>query len=169
MRPRLIIILAILALTLTAPRCASLGPLSAFVVPPHFEQAPGRTAEVRLLPPSASQALGGASIRLWTKVTNPNPFGFTLASVNATLLLDETRAAASDFPLGLPLGARAETVIPIDLAIDFSEIPQLVGAVRNALAGQSIPFRLEGTIGVDAGRLGTPLFGPMTIVTGTIP
>jgi hypothetical protein len=32
--------------------------------------------------------------------------------------------------------------------------------------GQSLPYRLEGTIGVDAGRLGQPVFGPMTLLRG---
>ena len=100
-------------------------------------------------------------------MSNPNAFGFTLASLAGTLFLDNARAATSDFPLGLPLAAGGETVIPIDLSIDFSQIPQLVGVVRNALAHQPIDYRFDGTIGVDAGRLGTPLFGPMTIVSGT--
>ena len=29
-----------------------------------------------------------------------------------------------------------------------------------------IAYRLDGTVGVDAGRLGQPVFGPMTLLTG---
>lgn len=147
--------------------CATLGQLGSVVQAPRFEQVRDRRAEVRLVPPSLANPLGGASVRLWTKVSNPNAFGFTLASLRGTLLLDDTRAATSDFPLGLPLAAGGEAVIPIDLSIDFSEIPQLVGVVRSAIAHQPIAYKFDGTIGVDAGRLGTPLFGPLTIVSGT--
>lgn len=147
--------------------CQTLGQLGAVVQPPRFEQVRDRAAEIKLVPPSLASPLGGASVRLWTKVSNPNAFGFTLASLTGTLFLDNARAATSDFPLGLPLAAGGETTIPIDLAIDFSQIPQLVGVVRNALAHQPIDYRFDGTIGVDAGRLGTPLFGPMTMVSGT--
>jgi LEA14-like dessication related protein len=117
--------------------------------------------------PSSCRLLGGAVVRIWTKVSNPNPFGFTLSTLDGTLYLDDVRAATSAFPLGLPLTAGGETTIPIELSIDFSEIPGLSGVIRNAIARQPVGYRLEGTIGVDAGRLGSPRFGPMTFVRGT--
>jgi len=148
--------------------CASLGQFAAVVQPPRFEEADDRPAELRLVPPSAGRLLGGADIRLWTSVTNPNAFGFTLSSLEGTLFLEDTHAATADFPLGLPLGAGATTVIPIDLSIDFTNLPRLADIVRRAAARQPIGYRLEGTVGIDAGRLGTPVFGPMTIVRGTV-
>jgi LEA14-like dessication related protein len=54
-------------------------------------------------------------VRIWTNVTNPNPFGFTLSTVHATLLLDDVEAADADFPLGLPLQPRQTETIPFDL------------------------------------------------------
>jgi hypothetical protein len=155
------------ALVVAGAACASLGPLAAIVQPPRFADARDEKPVIRLVPPSAGNAFGGASVRLWTRVTNPNAFGFTLSTLDGTLYLDDARAATSTLPLGLPLAAAAETVIPIDLAISFSELPGLVGVVRSALAHQPITFRLEGIVGVDAGRLGTPRFGPMTLVQGT--
>ena len=146
--------------------CATLGQLSAFVRAPQFQEAPDQPAEIRLLPPSQSNGLGGAGLRVWTKVTNPNPFGFTLARLEGTLFLDDVRAATADFPLGLPLGPRGDAVVPIDLSIDFSDLPQLTSVMRQLLARQSVAYRLEGTVGVNAGTLGTPVFGPMTIVKG---
>ncbi len=148
--------------------CATLGQFAAIVQPPRFEEADDRPAELRLVPPSAGRLLGGADIRLWTSVTNPNAFGFTLSSLEGTLFLEDTHAATADFPLGLPLGAGATTVIPLDLSIDFANLPRLADVVRRAAARQPIGYRLEGTVGIDAGRLGTPVFGPMTIVRGTI-
>jgi hypothetical protein len=148
--------------------CATLGQFAAIVQPPRFEEADDRPAELRLIPPSAGRLLGGADIRLWTSVTNPNAFGFTLSSLEGTLFLEDSHAATADFPLGLPLGAGATTVIPIDLSIDFANLPRLADVVRRAAARQPIAYRLEGTVGIDAGRLGTPVFGPMTIVRGTV-
>lgn len=154
--------------TVVTVACATLGQFAAIVQPPRFEEADDRPAELRLVPPSAGRLLGGADIRLWTSVTNPNAFGFTLSSLEGTLFLEDTHAATADFPLGLPLGAGATTVIPIDLSIDFANLPRLADVVRRAAARQPIAYRLEGTVGIDAGRLGTPVFGPMTIVRGTV-
>ena len=148
----------LLAMTLTA--CAELNQLGALVQPPRFEQVPDRPAEVRLL------ATNGAGVRIWTRVTNPNPFGLTLGTLQGTLYLEDARAADANFPLGLPLGARGEQVIPIDISIRFSDLPGLSNVGRRLLAQQSVGYRLDGTIGVDAGRLGQPVFGPMTLLRG---
>lgn len=160
--------LAVLSLSAVVAGCATLGQFSAFVQPPRFEEARDHSIEFRVVPPSAGRVLGGANIRLWTKVTNPNPFGFTLARLSGTLFLDDARATTADFPLGLPLSAGGEAVIPIDVSVDFSELPQLAAVARQAFARQRIDYRFDGTIGVDAGRLGTPVFGPLTFVRGAI-
>ena len=39
-------------------------------------------------------------------------------------------------------------------------------ASPSLLARQAVGYRLEGTIGVGAGRLGQPVFGPMTLLRG---
>jgi len=147
-------------LTIAAAGCAELNQLGGLVQPPRFEQVPGRPAEVRLL------GSNGAGIRLWTRVSNPNPFGLTLGTLKGTLYLEDARAADADFPLGLPLGARGEREIPIDISISFSDLPGLSGVARRLLARQPVGYRLDGTIGVEAGRLGQPVFGPMTLLRG---
>lgn len=146
--------------------CATLQNLRGFIQPPRFEEAPGQQAEVRLLGPSMSQPLGGAGVRIWTRVTNPNPFGLTLGTLRGTLHVQDTRAADVDFPLGLPLQAGAESVVPIDLSISFEDLPGLASVIRRAVAREPLEYRLDGTIGVDAGQLGQPTFGPMTLVRG---
>ena len=160
MRTRLLILaLGVMA----AQACAgmgNLGNLGALVQPPRFEQVPDQPAEIRL------QGMSGAGVRLWTKVTNPNPFGLRLGTLKGTLFLEDARGADVDFPLGLPLGAGGESVIPIDISISFSDLPGLGGVARRLLARQPVPYRLEGTVGVDAGRLGQPVFGPMTLLRG---
>jgi len=148
--------------------CAELNQLASLVQAPHFEQAPDRQAEIRAMGPAAGLPLGGAGVRLWAKVSNPNAFSLTLGTLKGTLFLEESQAADVDFPLGLPLAARGDTVVPIDLSVSFSNLPGLADSIRRAINRQPIPYRLEGTIGVDAGRLGQPVFGPMTLLRGDV-
>ena len=152
----------------TASGCAALEQLRALVQAPKFEEAPGQPAEIRLLPPGSAGPLGGAGVRLWTRVTNPNSFGIRLGTLAGTLFLEGSRAANADFPLGLPLGAGEESVVPIDLSISFADLPGLANVIRRASANEPLAYRLDGTIGVDAGRLGTPTFGPMTLLRGDL-
>jgi hypothetical protein len=148
--------------------CAELGRLSALVQAPRFEQAPDRRAEIRIAGANSGLPIGGAGVRLWAKVTNPNPFDLTLGTLKGTLFLEDARAADVDFPLGLPLAAGGETTVPIDLTVSLANLPGLADSVRRAVNRQPLPYRLEGTIGVDAGQLGQPVFGPLTLLRGDI-
>ena len=82
----------------------------------------------------------GAAIRLYTRVRNPNQFGVTLSTLTGDLFLQGSRAAEADFPLGLPLTAGADTVIPLDLRVSFADIPGLADAIRRAVAGQPLGY-----------------------------
>jgi hypothetical protein len=148
--------------------CASLGGLSQIIQPPRFQQAEGQPAQIRILAPSRNMPVGGAGVRIWLKVTNPNSFGFTLRTVSATLALEGSRAAEGDFPLGLPLTAKQESVVPLDLSISFAELPGLAGTLRKLAVGGTVGYELDGTVGVDAGRFGTPTFGPMLLTDGEL-
>jgi hypothetical protein len=150
----------------TTAGCASLGPLAQIVRPPQFRQADNQPAQIRLIAPSLRNPTGGAGVRIWLEVTNPNAFGFTLSTVNATLGLQGTRAATGDFPLGLPLSAGQQTVVPLDLTIDFADVPGLASVARQVATGGTIDYQLDGTVGVETGRLGTPTFGPMLLTRG---
>jgi Late embryogenesis abundant protein len=146
--------------------CATLEQLRGFIQPPQFDNVDGRPAEIRILPPSRSDPLGSAGVRVWVAVKNPNPFGFTLSTLQTTLSLEGRRAATGDFPLGLPLGAGQVSEIPIDLSISFQDIPALANVIRRGGSGDPIGYQLDGTVGVEAGRFGTPTFGPMLIARG---
>lgn len=148
--------------------CAELGRLSALVQAPRFEQATDHRAEIRLSGATSGLPIGGAGVRLWAKVTNPNPFSLTLGTLKGTLFLEDARAADVDFPLGLPLSAGADTTVPIDLTVSFANLPGLADSIRRAANRQPLAYRLEGTIGVDAGQLGQPVFGPLTLLRGDI-
>jgi late embryogenesis abundant protein len=164
------IVLALLATAIaTSSSCAGgLGSLAQIIRPPRFEQASGQPAELRLLGPSARSPLGGAGVRIWLQVTNPNPFGFTLSTIDADLILEGNHAATGNFPLGLPLTAGQETVVPLDLSISFADVPALSRTIGRLATGGTAAYQLDGTVGVDAGRFGTPTFGPMTLTTGQL-
>jgi len=152
------------ALCLSA--CATLGALGALVRPLRIEAAGDRPAELRL-----GGRLGlpdAATVRLWARVENPNTFGLTLSAIEGTLYLEESRAAAVEFPLGLPLEPRTEQVIPLDVSVRFADLPGLAGALGHAIGGAPLGYRLEGRITLDAGALGTPTFGPSTLLRGEV-
>lgn len=161
-----LLLAAVAAVSLSG--CAALGELRNLVQPPRFEQAEDRPAEIVLHQPSRDQPLGGATVRMWAQVSNPNPFGFTITTLDTILFLDGQRAATGDFPLGLPLGARQESVIPLELTIDFTDLPGLAAVIRQAARNEAVAYRLDGTIGIDAGALGQPTFGPLSLMRGEL-
>jgi late embryogenesis abundant protein len=168
MRARLTAFVVVLVAAVTCA-CASLPPqLGRIIQPVRFQAADDRGSGIRLLGPTSDAPLGRAAVRLWMRVTNPNPFGLTLTTLRATLMLADARAADGDFPLGLPLQAGEESVVPLDLSISLGDVPALASALRRAASSQPLPYRVEGTFGVEVGRLGSPTFGPMTLFAGEI-
>jgi Late embryogenesis abundant protein len=149
-------------LVFSSSACATLQQLGALIQPPRFEQDDQQRSEISL------SGTGGANVRIWTRVSNPNSFGFTIGTLRGTLLLEGSRAASVDFPFGLPLPAHGEEVVPIDIAVNFRDVPKLGGAIARAISRQPIDFELEGLIGVSAGGFGEQLLGPMTFLTGEL-
>ena len=147
--------------------CAGLG-LEQVLQAPTFRVDGSQQAQLRLLGPSMQNPLGGAAVRLYARVGNPTPVGLTLTRLVGQLQLQGNNAARVDFPLGVPLQAGGETMVPIDIAIDFNDLPGLANVARSALSGQRLNYSLNGTVGVDAGLLGQPSFGPMTLLTGEL-
>ena len=161
-------ILVVSALTLTLAGCSLLGDLGFMVQPPRFDEAQDQQAEIRIVGPSLNRPLGGATVRLWATVTNPNRFGFTLATLRGALFLQGGRAADIDLPLGLPLTANATETFPIDFSLSFADLPQLADAIRRAVGREPLDYRFDGTVGIDAGQYGRPEFGPKTWLRGTV-
>ena len=148
--------------------CAALGGLNQVIQAPRFAVAGTAQPEIRLVGPSAQRPLGGASVRLWAEVSNPNPVGVVLSSLQGRLALEGVNAADVSFPLGLPLAATQDTVIPLDIAVSFADLPRLAEIIPRALGQGRVGYRLDGTVGVDAGILGRPSFGPMLLLQGNI-
>lgn len=162
---RRLVLLTALAAAAGLGACAT---LQAMIQPPVFDVAEGRVSEFRIVGPAADRPLGGASVRIWTRVQNPNSVGFTLTRLAGTFLLEGDRAATLDLPLGLPLPAAGDTVIPLDVTLSFADVPGLADQLVGALTGQSLAYTVEGTVGVDAGPFGQPSFGPATWLSGDV-
>jgi hypothetical protein len=160
----LLLILGI-ASALLISGCATLG---LGIQAPRFAMAAEQPSELRLLGPSLQRPLGGASIRIYARVENPNPVGITLTRLFGTLQLEGFDAADADFPLGLPLAAGQESVIPLDLAVSFANLPGLADVVGRAVTEGQVAYTLRGTASVDAGAFGQPTFGPMLLLQGSI-
>lgn len=155
------VVLAVVVLS--ASGCAAaLQSLQQFIQPPRFEQDDQSRSEIRL------RGTTGAAVRIWTRVSNPNSFGITLGTLQGTLHLEGSRAATVDFPLGLPLQPQSEDVVPIDISVDFRDVPGLGQAITRAIARQPIAFEIDGTVGVSAGPLGMQTLGPMTWLRGEL-
>jgi hypothetical protein len=152
------------ALLLTSG-CATLG---MGIQAPRFSVADEQPSEIRLLGPSLQRPVGGASIRIYARVENPNPVGITLSSLAGTLRLEGFDAADAEFPLGLPLAAGQATVVPLDIAVSFANLPGLADVLGRAVTTGQVAYSLRGTAAVDAGPLGQPSFGPMTLLQGTV-
>lgn len=153
-----------LALSLAA--CATLG--LDRLQPLRFSEVAERPSTVRLLAPDASRPAGGLALRLWTRVENPNPVGLTLSEIDGRFHLEGREGPRATFPLGLPLEAEGDTVVPLDVTVGFEEIPDLAGALRTALARGALDYRLEGSFTLDAGAFGQPRFGPATLLRGEL-
>lgn len=147
--------------------CASLGALAG-IQAPRFEAADSRQAQLQLLGPSARHPLGAVQVRLFAHVSNPNPLALTLSRVVGTLALQGTPAADVELPLGLPLPASGDTIIPLDIEVGLANVPSLAQILPNAIAGGAVDYDLEGSFTVDAGLLGQPSFGPMTLLNGVV-
>jgi hypothetical protein len=151
------------ALAVAGGGCAT---LSQIVQPPQLSVVEGRETELRLIGPSAGRPLGGAALRVWTRVQNPNAFGLTLSALQGSLFLENQRAGEVSFPLGLPLTATGDTIIPLDINVSFADLPGLADAVQRIVTRNSVAYRLDGTLSVDATPFGQPTFGPSTWLRG---
>lgn len=147
--------------------CASLG-LESGVRAPEVSSAEGRDPTLRIRLPGAGSPGGGAAVRLWVRVENPNAFSLTLSRLAGDLFLGDAEGVGVEFPLGVPLVARGDTVVPLDVTLDLDALPGLAETAFAALGSGELPYRLDATIGVDAGLLGQPTFGPTTLLRGSL-
>jgi hypothetical protein len=162
---RRFLVFALILLPLAASGCATLG---LGIQAPRFSISAQEPSEFRLLGPSLNRPLGGAAVRLYARVENPNPVGITLSGLTGTLSLEGFEAADADFPLGVPLQANESAVVPLDINVSFSSLPGVAEVVSQAFTRGSVSYALDGVATVDAGVLGPASFGPMRILSGAL-
>jgi hypothetical protein len=146
--------------------CATLAQLG--IQAPQFSVDGSQAPQLRLVGPSFGHPQGGAALRLYARVRNPNPVGLTLARLAGGLQLEGQQAAQVDFPLGVPLQAGGDVLVPLDITVNLNDIPSLASVLLRAATGGSVRYALNGTVGVDAGVLGQPSFGPMNLLSGSV-
>jgi hypothetical protein len=138
------------------------------IEPPRFEVVSDRESVISLDPASVLTGRPMARVRLWARVTNPNTMGLTLTTLRGDIFLEGNEMAEVDLPLGLPLLAAQDTVVPLDIRFGLPALSAL-GSLGEALLSRSaVSYRLDGTVGVDAGSLGEPTFGPRTWLSGEL-
>ena len=135
---------------------------------PRFELVRERGSVLSLDPASVLTGRPQATVRIWTRVTNPNGFALTLSTFEGDLFVEGRDLAQLDLPLGLPMPAAGDTVIPLDVTFGLPSLATLGTLGEALLSGRGVEYRLDGTLGVDAGRLGQPSFGPRTWLTGDL-
>jgi hypothetical protein len=156
-----------LALALAAAGCASVAGLLG-IAEPRFTVAGNRESTLRLGGPSVQHPRGSAIVRVWTQVSNPNSFGMTLTTLDGTLAFEGEDLVDVALPIGLPLVALADTVIPLDLTFGFESFSALGNVAMTLFTRDRLSYELKGTLGVNAGPLGEPTFGPRTWLRGEV-
>ena len=129
---------------------------------PQFEMR--EAGLLRFNPPGLSGIAPEAVIRVTLDARNPNPFDLNLEELRVELLLDGAKIAASSIN-GLamkPNGALSTFYADIEVPITPSSL-QSLGKI---ISGSSVQYRLDGGFRVDAGVLGKPRFGPVTLAQG---
>jgi hypothetical protein len=114
--------------------CATLAQLG--IQAPQFSVDNSQQPQLRLVGPSFGHPQGGAALRLYARVRNPNPIGLTLARLAGGLQLEGRSAAQVDFPLGVPLQANGDVMVPLDITVNFNDIPGLADVILRAATGQ---------------------------------
>ena len=159
--------IAIVTCALLLVACASLN-LADAVQAPRVSDVSDRDATLRILAPSTDHPAGGAAVRMWSRIENPNAFSINVTRLTGDLFVGDGGGVGVDFPLGVPLVANGDTIVPLDVTLGFDALPALGRTLVAAALEGSVPYRLDATIGVDAGMLGSPVFGPLTLLSGSL-
>jgi LEA14-like dessication related protein len=139
-----------------------LGCVQNLVRSPQFELR--EAGLLKLNPPGLNGIAPEAVIRISLEGRNPNPFEMSLSEFKFDLYLDGAKVAVGGTP-GFKLKANgAPGIVPVDV-----EIPIAPSTVQNLLkiaGGSRVTYRVDGSFTVDAGALGKPRFGPVTLAQG---
>lgn len=113
---------------------------------PTFRLVPGASGVQRL-----DLTADGARlvVRTTLQVTNPNPVGLRLTSLDGALVLRDVPAADVRFVGGVDVPAQGSAELVLDVAVPLPGGLGLVEAARDLVAGAPVPYRIEAALGVD--------------------
>lgn len=137
-------------------------PGASVLAPPSFTVVSEQTGLVRLEPPGVGN--GAAVFRLVLDARNPNPIGVQLAGLDGDFYLEGRRVAASRFTDGIALPAQGVARLTLDVEAPLAEAPHLLAQLARLMAGETVAYRLDGTVSVDV--LGTRQRYPSLTLAG---
>ena len=110
-------------------------------IPLRFEVVPGQTAIERFDPPGAGATV---ALTLSAQVTNPNPFGVTLESVEYEVALMDRTVTAGVLEPNTFVAAGEQAPVRFLVSAELAN-PDLMVAVAKAFTTTPLPFRISGT------------------------
>lgn len=122
-------------------------------------------ALVQLNPPGIGDS--SATFLLNLEVTNPNPFGISLAGIDGDFFINDRRAAATSFRGGVNLAAQGTSPLALELRVPLAGGLALLGDLAGLLVGNPTRYRIDGTLTVAAFGLEQRL-PSVTLVSGTL-
>ena len=110
-------------------------------IPLQFTVVPGQTAIERFDPPGAGATV---ALTLSAQVTNPNPFGVTLESVDYEVALMDRTVTGGVLEPGVFIGAGEQAPVRFLVSAELAN-PDLMVAVARAFTITPLPFRVDGS------------------------
>ncbi len=113
---------------------------------PTFRLVPGASGVQRL-----DLTVDGARlvVRTTLQVTNPNPIGLRLTSLDGALVLRGVLAADVRFGGGVDVPAQGAAELVLDIAVPLPGASGLVDAALALVGGAPVAYRVEAAVGVD--------------------
>jgi LEA14-like dessication related protein len=101
-------------------------------------------------------SLAGLTLDTTWQLSNPNPVGLTLSTVEYALFIDDKQVLAGKPPQGFSLVAQGSTDVQFPASFKFAD---LVGVAQTFLSKDTAHWRAEGTLGVQTpiGELKLPM------------
>lgn len=113
---------------------------------PTFRLVPGASGVQRLDLTSDGARL---VVRTTLLVTNPNPIGLRLTSLDGALVLRDVPAADVRFVGGVDVPPQGSAELILDVAVPLPGASGLVDAALALVGGAPVAYRIEASVGVD--------------------
>jgi hypothetical protein len=135
---------ALLVIPLLVTACAP--GTEAGIAAPTFTVLQSGTGFRSVDPPGVGAGDAVFDVRL--RATNPNPIGFTLASLDGDFFLGGHPAATTTFRHGIELPAHGSSDLTLEIRVPLAQAPALLQTLAGLLTGASTSYRVDATVGV---------------------